>query len=227
MRDNRRVSEQTPDADRMDEKSKAGWVLGWVWMAFAAYNVVDILRHTFDRDSAVAGSVLLLVSALVFVISLRPRLRADAERVLIRNPLRDVEIPWGAVTGVEARDTVRVQTERRRYHSWVGHVSNRRRSRYSASTVRQQASDPSYVPSRRGLRGGAERTQESGGEQGGVDPTRTSADYLAQRLEGMSHRFSRTSRDDGHTEETTRWSWVAGASLAAPALLLVLSLLAT
>ncbi|MGH3099163.1 MAG: PH domain-containing protein [Streptosporangiales bacterium] len=218
------MSEHTPDADRMDTKATMGWVLGWLWMAFAAFNVVDILRHPFDRDSAIAGSVLLVVSGLVYVIALRPRLRADADRVLIRQPLRDIEIPWGAVTEVDARDTVRVHTNVRRYHSWVGHVSNRRRSRHTASTIRQQASDLSYVPGR-GARGGRDRRAASGGGEGTVDPTRTNADYLAQRLEGMSSRFSRVSRERGHTEETRRWSWVAVGALAAPTLLLVLSVL--
>ncbi|MBO0828722.1 MAG: PH domain-containing protein [Streptosporangiales bacterium] len=208
----------TPSAeDRLDEKSRAGWILGWLWMVFALYNVVDILRHPWDRASAYAGSILLLVTGVVYVIALRPRLRADRERVLIRNPLHDVEIPWGAVTEVAAHDTVRVDTEHKRYHSWVGHVPNRRRARFDRSRLRARAAELSADPRGRGF------DQSSGANARTEVEKMSQAEFMVQRLRDLSGRFGPASRDAGHTTVSVRWSWPALAALAFPALLIVAS----
>lgn len=218
MRQNRAVSKSAPPTDGLDEKARVGWVLGWVWMAFAALNVIDILRHEWSRSSAHAGSVLLLVSGIVWVIALRPRLRADADRVLLRNPLRDIEIPWGAVTEIESRDTVRVTTEDRRYHSWVGHVPHRRRAWFSRSRMPGRAAGLGV-----GL-GGKGRTEPTAAE---AAPSATEAEDLVQRLTDMADRFRRDSADAGRTEETVRWSWISVAALAAPVLLFAVTVLVT
>lgn len=207
-----------PPEDRLDERSRVGWVLGWIWMVFALYNVVDILRHPWDRASAYAGSILLLVSGIVYVIGLRPRLRADPERVLIRNPLRDVEIPWGAVTEVAAVDTVRVDTEQKRYHSWVGHVPNRRRAQFNRSKLRARAAELSVDSRGRGF---GEPSADARTEVERMNQ----AEFMVQRLRNLAERFGPRSKDAGHTTPSARWSWPAVAALAVPALLIVASAL--
>ena len=215
MGENRTVSTPAPD-DRLDEKSRVGWVLGWLWMVFALYNVVDIVRHPWDRASAYAGSILLLVSGIVYVIALRPRLRADPERVLIRNPLRDIEIPWGAVSDVNARDTVRIETDRKQYHSWVGHVPNRRRAQYSRAKLRAKTAELNADTRGRGFdrSGAGARTEVERQNQ---------AEFMVQRLQNLSERFGPRSKDAGHTTESVRWYWPAVAALVVPALLIVAS----
>jgi hypothetical protein len=209
------VSTPAPD-DRLDEKSRVGWVLGWLWMIFAAYNVVDILRHPWDRASAYAGSILLLVSGFVYVVGLRPRLHADPERVLIRNPLRDVEIPWGAVSEVSARDSIRVDTERKRYHSWVGHVPNRRRARFNRSKLRARSAELTADTRGRGF-------DQSGASARSEVERSSQAEFTVQRLQNLSERFGPASKDAGHTAESVRWYWPAVAALVVPALLIVAS----
>lgn len=211
------MSTPSPD-DRLDEKSRVGWVLGWLWMVFALYNIIDIVRHPWDRASSYAGSILLLVSGIVYVIALRPRLRADPDRVLIRNPLRDVEIPWGAVTEVAAVDTVRVQTEHKRYHSWVGHVPNRRRAQFNRSKLRARSAELSADPRGRGFEQPAANTR--------TEVERMSqAEFMVQRLRNLSERFGPASKDAGHTTASVRWSWPAVAALVVPVLLIVVSAL--
>lgn len=210
------MSNSAPPGDRLNERAKAGWVLGWLWMLFAAYNIGDILWHQWSRASAYAGSILLLISGIVWVVSLRPRLRADSDRVLLRNPLRDVDIPWGAVTAVEARDTVRVITDEKRYHSWVGHVPNRRRATYTRANVRARAAVLESDTRGRGF-----STEDPQGS-GSATP-RTTTDYMVERLNDMWQRFRRPSQDAGHTEARVRWSWTAVGALAVPLVLVVLS----
>lgn len=214
------MSDNAPSDETLNEKGRFAWVLGWAWMIFAAVNVVDILRHDWDRNSAYAGSVLLLISGFVWVIALRPRLRADSRQVLIRNPLRDVQIPWGAVTDVVSRDTVRVCTQRRNYHSWVGHVSNRRRAWFSRSQVQGRAGELTLDPS-----GKTSADARSDQAHLAAAASATDAEFLANRLNDMADKYRRPSVDAGHTEETVRWSLVSIAVLGIPLLLLLVSLL--
>lgn len=219
MGQNRKVSNTPQPEDGLDEKSRAGWVLGWLWMAFALYNVVDILRHPWDRASAYAGSILLLVTGIVYVIALRPRLRADPEHVLIRNPLRDIDIPWGAVAAVDARDTVRVETGQKHYHSWVGHVPNRRRAQFNRSKLRARAAELSADLS---ADPGGRDTQTQTDARSAVERM-SQAEFMVERLRNLADRFGPASRDAGHTTASARWSWPAVAALAVPALLIVAS----
>ncbi|MQA02772.1 MAG: hypothetical protein GEV07_08660 [Streptosporangiales bacterium] len=219
MRQNHRVDKSAPLADKVDEKARVGWVFGWGWMLFAAVNAVDILRHDWTRGSAYAGSVLLVVSGVVWVIALRPRLRADADRMLLRNPLRDVEIPWGAVEEIESRDTIRVRTARRHYHSWVGHVSNRRRAWFTRSQVQGRAAELTMDRT-----GRTSAQQSSDKEHLAAAAQATTTEYLAQRLTGMADQFGRKSAEAGHTEVTVKWSWPAVVALVVPTLLFVASL---
>lgn len=209
------MSTPAPD-DRLDEKSRVGWVLGWLWMVFAAYNVFDILRHPWDRASAYAGSILLLVCGFVYIIGLRPRLHADTERVLIRNPLRDIEIPWGAVTEVSTRDSIRIETEDKRYHSWVGHVPNRRRAQFSRSKLRARSAELSADTRGRGF-------SQSGASARSEVEKSSQAEFMVQRMQNLSERFGPASKDAGHTTASVRWYWPAVAALVVPALLIVAS----
>lgn len=214
------MSKSVPEDGSLDEKSRLGWVLGWVWMVFAALNVIDIVRHEWDRSSAYAGSLLLLVSGVVWVLWLRPRLRADGERVLIRNPLREVELPWGAIEEIDSHDTVRFTTERKRYHSWVGHVPNRRRSAFSRNRMRQKSAALSIDPT-----GRTSADDDTGKGKAASVASANDAEFLVQHLTGMADKYREQSKEAGHTEETVRWSWPAVAVLATPLLLFVVTLL--
>lgn len=218
MGDNHRMGKTVREEGSLDEKSRLGWVLGWVWMAFAAFNVVDILRHEWDLSSAYAGSLLLLVSAIVWVLWLRPRLRADSERILIRNPLRDVVLPWGAVDEIDAHDTVRFTTEHKRYHSWVGHVPNRRRASFARNRLRQQKGALDVDPT------GRTSADDGSGKGKAVSVANANdAEFLVQHLTAMADKHREQSREAGHTEETVRWSWTSIAALVVPLLLFVVT----
>ena len=215
MVDNRLVRKNVPEDGSLNEKSRLGFVLGWVWMAFAAINVVDILRHEWDRSSAYAGSLLLLVSGIVFVLWLWPRLRADGERVLIRNPLREIDLPWGAIEEIDAHDTVRFSTEHKRYHSWVGHVPNRRRAAFSRARSRARSAGP-----------GDETGEQTGKDAAASIANANDAEFLVRHLTDMADKHRQESKDAGHTEATVRWSWIPIAALGVPLLLFVVTLLA-
>jgi len=107
-------------------------LLVWVvWLLFAVANWIDLAVQGRDHLSAVAAAILLLVTGIAYDTAQRPRIIADDAGVTIRNPLRDHQIAWPAVTKVDMTDLLRVHCaqagERPRIiSSWAVHYSRRR-----------------------------------------------------------------------------------------------------
>jgi Bacterial PH domain len=81
----------------------------WVWVAFAAANLIDIAVQGRDRLSVTAAAALLLVTAVAYVAALRPRVIADPGGIIVRNPLRDHRLPWPSVQRVDLGTLLRVR----------------------------------------------------------------------------------------------------------------------
>ena len=81
-------------------------VMWWAWLAFAVFCLVDVVipAHSYLSIEVVAG--LLAITAAVYACTLRPRVIADDESVVIHNPFREHRVGWGAVRGVFLGDSV-------------------------------------------------------------------------------------------------------------------------
>ena len=77
-------------------RSTPARVGAWAWMAFAALNLIDIALRGRDAASAVMAALLLLGCGIAYVLGLRPAVVADEGGFTVRNPLRDVRVPWRA-----------------------------------------------------------------------------------------------------------------------------------
>jgi hypothetical protein len=82
------------------------FVIWWVWVAFAIYNLAEIAIPDHDYFSLELTAGLLAVTAVIYACTVRPRVLADEEGVLVLNPFRDHRIRWGALTGVYLGDSV-------------------------------------------------------------------------------------------------------------------------
>lgn len=82
------------------------FVLWWVWVAFAIYNLAQIAIPDHDYFSLEFTAGLLAVTAVMYACTVRPRVLADEEGVLVLNPYRDHRVRWGALTGVYLGDSV-------------------------------------------------------------------------------------------------------------------------
>src|SRR5579875_3229097 len=124
-------------------RSPIALLVWWVWLAFAVANLIDLAVQGSGRASAVAAAVLILVTGVVYVAALRPRVVADDEGIVVRNPLRDHRVGWPAVSGVDIADLLRVHcswpdttgradggVRRKVIHAWA--VQSSRRSRAAA-----------------------------------------------------------------------------------------------
>ncbi len=82
------------------------FVIWWAWVVFAIFNVAQIAIPDHDYFSLELVAGLLGVTAIVYACTLRPRVLADDDGVLVHNPFRDHRIRWGALEGVYLGDSV-------------------------------------------------------------------------------------------------------------------------
>ncbi len=185
--------------NRQGFRSPGAVVTWYVWLLFAAANLVDLGVRGHDHTAAVYAAVLALITGVVYIAALRPRVIADDDAVTLRNPLRDTRIPWGAVTRIDLRELVcfhvQIQpTERagapprhRVVRSWALQSSRRGRARARGQARRRDAAgrpDRRLVPR---LAGGARRSCGAC-RPGGRHPLTAAA--AAQRWRGTAARAS-------------------------------------
>lgn len=83
-------------------------VLWWAWLVFALINITGLAFGAPGRLALDVAALLATITGVMYACALRPRLVADDDGILIRNPLRDFQVPWGAVAAVDVGDWVRV-----------------------------------------------------------------------------------------------------------------------
>src|ERR1700684_3370244 len=93
-------------------RSPTAVVVWWVWLLFAAANLIDLAVQGRDHLSLVAAAILLLATGGAYVTAERPRIIAHRRRITIANPLRDHHIGWAGVTKVDLADLLRVHCRR-------------------------------------------------------------------------------------------------------------------
>ncbi|MFF5108849.1 hypothetical protein [Streptosporangium sp. NPDC000509] len=230
-------------------RSNLAMIVGWVWMAFAAVNAVDLVVRYSGRMSMIAAAVLAVLTALVFVGCLRPAILLSEEGVHVRNPLRNAFVPWLGVDEVTVSHSITITSGDESIRCWVPQTSARERA---AAARRGRAA---ATPAR-----GRFRTEpvRSKAEQAAAEALagRTHADWVAEQITERAESARRaaslaeTAKNDatgpgaeaGGTGEagaaseagaapgtgalTITWSPGALAALAAAALLVVAAFLA-
>jgi hypothetical protein len=92
-------------------RSPTALVVWWVWLLFAAANLIDLAVQGRDHLSLIAAAILLLVTGGAYVTAQRPRIVADEAGVTVVNPLRDHHIGWAGVSQVDLSDLLRVHCD--------------------------------------------------------------------------------------------------------------------
>lgn len=192
------------------------FVVWWVWVAFAIFNIAQIAIPDHDYFSLELTAGLLVVTGLMYACALRPRVIADEDGVLVHNPFRDHRVRWGALNGVYLGDSVEFGCARpapkkdKTIYCWA--LYSGRRSRLK-SQLRAERSQARYGGSRRAP---------------------VEAQDLARRdiVQLMAAEIGRRSTDarqrgvpDAVLEST--WAWWPVVSVLVPAALLLGLLLGT
>lgn len=187
-------------------RSTMGLVLSWAWTALAVFFLADVAWRGRDFQALATVPALLLIIGTAYAVGIRPRIVASEEGVQLRNPFRDVWLPWGAVDRVDATDAVRVHTSDRTYRAWVLQTSPRARAKARQRVRPQDEHLPENVA--RELRG------------------RTPADFAVEQLTRLADAHGRKSKEAGATTPSVTWHWPAVVAVGVPALLCAVALVA-
>ncbi|WP_344975763.1 PH domain-containing protein [Streptosporangium fragile] len=166
-------------------RSTTAMVVGWIWMAFAAFNAVDLAVRYNGQASMIAAAVLGVLTTLVFVACLRPAVILTEEGVLVRNPLRNAFLPWREVEGATVSHSITITAGGRTVRCWAPQTSARER----AAAARRGAAAPQR---------GRFRTEpvRSRGEQAAAEALagKTHADWVAEQITERAEAARRLTR---------------------------------
>lgn len=193
-------SAEAPRYERRAFNPTPSRVLGWILVAVAVANFVDIGLRGRDHASLIAAAALLLGCGIVYVLCLRPGVVAGDDTVHMRNPLRDVRVPWAALETADVTDALRLHAGGKTYRSWAYQESSRARAR---ARMRKPRTDlPESVAD--------------------AVAGKTRSEYVAEQLREMS--IERAGDASASGAEVTWW-WPAVAAVVVPAVLLVVAIL--
>jgi len=111
-------------------------VVWWCWVGLVVLSLGDLIIQGHDFLSLKFALGLLTVTGAVFACTLWPRVIADDDGLVVRNPFRTFAIPWGAVRGIFLADSVEILCARgplkkdKTVYSWA--LSSARRGRARA-----------------------------------------------------------------------------------------------
>ena len=220
----------TPDQAVKQGQSKVFRLPGaivawWAWVLFAAANLIDLAIQGRSHTALEIAVTLLAITGLVYACALRPRVVADSSGINVRNPLRDHQIPWGTVTGVDLKESVRVHcasepgaSRGKAVHSWALYAQrrNRLRSELLAQTGRRRL--PRMPVPGDGLPPGHPDSRMSAEAQ--KIANQSAAQVMADQLD----KLARDARERGAPAgpRVATWAWQPIAAIVAPAIVLIL-----
>jgi hypothetical protein len=109
--------------------STSSRVMATAWVVVAVLLLLDLVLRGQDRMAWIAGAILVLSVAAVYVVWLRPRVVSTERGIRMVNPLRETFVPWAAVRWVDVVDVLRVHTPERVLRSWPLRETRRARVR--------------------------------------------------------------------------------------------------
>ena len=127
-------------------RSPTAVIVWWVWLLFAAANLIDLAVQGRDHLSLVAAAILVLATGVAYVTAQRPRIVADSSGITVVNPLRDHHVGWARVTKVDVADLLRVHCR--------GEPGQTRRSSTPGRCTTPGAASSPRKPRRAGQRAG-------------------------------------------------------------------------
>ena len=205
-------------------RSVTAVLIWWVWLLFAAANLVDLAVQGRDHASLVAAAILVLATGVAYVTAQRPRIIADDSGVTVVNPLRDHHIGWAGVTNVDLVDLLRIHCQEKGrdkvIYSWAVHYSRRRkfaadakarRTAVRASSGRRSSFGTFGLDSFGGSYGSGRR--DAGYGSAPASETASTAEAEAERIARVLSEYATTARAE--TAWAGRTVAIAGAQASA------------
>jgi hypothetical protein len=216
-------------------------VLWWVWAAFAAANLADLVIQSRDWFALQITFALLLVTGFMYACALRPRVITDATSLTILNPFRDYQVPWTGVEGIFVGDSVEFQCQQpaprplKTIYSWALYSPRRARARAelraTAGVRRQRYEQRAQRRFQAGVPGepaGYGKLPAQAKDLAAKHPSHAMASELARRCNearaadpaiasGTSAGTATSGTDRVGGTLTRRWAWLPIAAVIIPA----------
>jgi hypothetical protein len=183
----------------------AQFVIWWAWVAFAIFNVLELALRDRDYFAIEVVVGLLVITGVAYACTVRPKVTADDDSVLVQNPFREHRVPWRAVNGVFLGDSVELECARpapkkdKTIYCW-GLYSGRRRR------MRQQMQMSFFSMRPPSSRAPAEARELS---------RLTTVQVMATELGRRAKEAKDQGAPEGYLE--SRWCWPAVAAPLVPA----------
>jgi hypothetical protein len=211
-------------------RSPVAVIVWWVWLLFALGNLIDLAIQGGGHDSIVAAGVLVFVTGVVYVTAQLPKVVAGESGIKVRNPLRDHEIGYGAVTKIDTMDLLRIhcewprdgQTQSKTIHAWAVQHARRRELTANARQMRRGRSglSPSRPDSVPAYRSGSGAVPGSGVPAS--EPSVGTAQYAVKMLNARLEAARRSG--PAATAPVSVWDYRAVGILVAAAVILLIAI---
>ena len=155
--------------------------------------LVDIAIEWRTRGGLIAAAVIVFVMVLAYIGLIRPSVTLSPERLSVRNHLRDHQVPWSDVEGVDVADILRIRVDGKRLRCPGVQMMMRDLRRQSAGRIK---------PDR--------------------ESSVSRAEFVVGRVEHHMDRYAKTSTGTPSTS-WARWELIALAALAALAAIAILT----
>lgn len=222
-----------PELGDRSYRSAPSAVAGVLLLGLLLWLCIDALFKGHGRAPWYALATVVLAGPLLAAFTLWPSVRANQDRLLVRNPFRTITAPWREVESMAAALSVELRAGGRKFQVWAVPVSLRQRKRANRRTMIAR-SDSALGASRRdpgpgrfpvGGPGLRSRGGRSGFSQGSDEtgPATAWADRVVSELRVMADEAA--DRPGAVGPVTVTWTWwvIAPAVLGAIALIVLLA----
>jgi hypothetical protein len=196
----------------------------WVWVLFALGNLIDLAVQGRDHLSLVLAFGLLLITGIVYTTAQRPRIVVDDDALTVANPFRDHRIGWAVISAVDSTDLIRVRCEwpdgKRAIYAWALH-SSRRKQMAAQMRAESRRSRPRRMIGGFGFGGFAAQAEYDSAKR-----TPSEAEQVVVALSARAQQARSATPQPQPVPPVSNWRWQPIAAIVAPALALVIVILA-
>ncbi|MDR3032616.1 MAG: PH domain-containing protein [Kitasatospora sp.] len=197
------AAEEPVYADRV-YRSVPSVIAGAMMLAVAAWLIIDAVVSGTGATPWVALAAAPVFAFPVIAYTLRPVVRANDRRLVVRNPLRTIVAPWGKVEQLKAGYSVELVADGRKFQVGAIPVSIRQRKKATRRATRAAAEGDPNLPARP-----ARKTPRP--DQ--LDPTRAWSDAVVTALQEQAERNAHKPAAAGELQATWCW-WIIAPTLA-------------
>ncbi|MDH6110847.1 hypothetical protein P3T36_004421 [Kitasatospora sp. MAP12-15] len=181
-------------------RSTPGMISGVLLLVIAGWLIVDAMISSSGKTPWIALAAAPVFAFPVIAYTLRPAVYTNRDRMLVRNPLRTILVPWAQVEGLRSAYSAELTAGGKRYQLWAVPVSLRQRKKATRTASRAMADDRVVRVAR-------------GAIPGAPDPTRAWSDQVVDVLKESVRDNSDRPTAKGEVVVTWCW-WVIAPTLA-------------